>query len=367
MAIAIYVTSTDRFSGKTALCTGLLRRLRAAGHAAGYMKPVSTTPRADGGRLVDEDVLFVRSVMGLSDPIESMAPILLAPDAVKAVLDGGDTRPFEDLAIEAYRTIATGKDAVVIEGGGSLREGRIINLPPERLIRLFGARALVVVPYVETRQVVDDLLITALLLGNSLAGAIINSVFPHRLSYAEEKVRPYLASRGVPVLATLPKDKLLLSVSVGELLEGLAGEILCCEDALGELVENVMVGAMAVENALSYFRRSPHKAVITGGDRVDIQLAALETSTRCLILTGNLYPNPLIIALASERRVPLIVTRHDTLSAIQAIENFFGKTRFHQEKKVAYFERLLEARMDFDALSRALGIAATAPTGGGAC
>jgi BioD-like phosphotransacetylase family protein len=40
-----------------------------------------------------------------------------------------------------------------------------------------------------------------------------------------------------------------------------------------------MVGAMSAENALSYFRRKAHKVVITGGDRPDIQLAALETST----------------------------------------------------------------------------------------
>ena len=38
----------------------------------------------------------------------------------------------------------------------------------------------------------------------------------------------------------------------------------------------MLVGAMSVESALSYFRRKPNKAVITGGDRADIQLAALE-------------------------------------------------------------------------------------------
>jgi len=59
-----------------------------------------------------------------------------------------------------------------------------------------------------------------------------------------------------------------------------------------------MVGAMNVDSALAHFRRQPNKAVITGGDRPDIQLAALETSTRCLILTGNLPPNPLIIGRA---------------------------------------------------------------------
>lgn len=49
------------------------------------------------------------------------------------------------------------------------------------------------------------------------------------------------------------------------------------------MVEHLMIGAMDVDSALTYFRRKPNKAVITGGDRPDIQLAALETSTKCTI------------------------------------------------------------------------------------
>ena len=49
-----------------------------------------------------------------------------------------------------------------------------------------------------------------------------------------------------------------------------------------------MLGAMGAELALKFFRTKPDKIVITGGDRADIQLAALETDTKCLVLTGNL-------------------------------------------------------------------------------
>lgn len=49
MAAIIYVASTDRYSGKTALCIGLMHWFREKGLAAGYMKPVSSTPRSMGG------------------------------------------------------------------------------------------------------------------------------------------------------------------------------------------------------------------------------------------------------------------------------------------------------------------------------
>jgi BioD-like phosphotransacetylase family protein len=149
---------------------------------------------------------------------------------------------------------------------------------------------------------------------------------------------------------------LLLSISVGELAEFLSGKILCGADRAEELVEHLMVGAMSVDSALTYFRRKPNKAVITGGDRPDIQLAALETSTKCLILTGNLQPSPIILGRAEEVGVPMILVRQDTLSTVEVIERFFGKTRFHQEKKVQRFEEMLEDRFDYGYLCSQLGL-----------
>jgi BioD-like phosphotransacetylase family protein len=111
---------------------------------------------------------------------------------------------------------------------------------------------------------------------------------------------------------------------------------------------------MSVDSALTYFRRKPNKAVITGGDRPDIQLAALETSTKCLILTGNLHPSPIILGRAEEVGVPMILVKQDTLTTVEIIEQFFGKTRFHQEKKIHRFERMLDERFDFDTFYKEL-------------
>ena len=121
----------------------------------------------------------------------------------------------------------------------------------------------------------------------------------------------------------------MLSLSVRDLAEGVKGEILFAERALEDLVEHLVVGAMGVDSALTYFRRKLNKVVITGGDRPDIQLAAMETSTRGLILTGNIRPGHQIISRAEEEGIPILLTRHYTMIAIGRIEGFFGKTRFH--------------------------------------
>ncbi len=355
MAKNIYVTSTQTFSGKSALCVGLLSRFQRDGFVVGYMKPVSTTARIVGEQVMDEDAHFVKYTFGLADALETMAPVILTEQRVAAVLAGDETN-LDSLVQSAYQTIAEDKDIMVLEGGGSLREGWIVNLAPPHVADLLKAHTLVLVPYDNELQLVDDLITARARLGKSLVGAVINRVPRHRVDFVQNQVKPFVERRNVPVFAILPRQRVLLSVSVAELADRLGGEVLCSHHAVDGLVENLMVGAMSVDSALTYFRRKPNKAVITGGDRPDIQLAALETSTTCLILTGNLRPSPLILGRAEEANVPIILTRNDTMTAVETIERFFGKTRFHQEKKVASFESLLSKHIDIEALYTALGL-----------
>ncbi len=102
------------------------------------------------------------------------------------------------------------------------------------------------------------------------------------------------------------RDTVLRSVTVGDLAEELGGEVLCAEDHLDELVETFALGAMSGESAFRFFQRKPNKAVITGGDRSDVIMAALRTSTKALILTGNLRPAVLVLSAAADQGVPMI-------------------------------------------------------------
>ena len=349
----LYVASNQTFSGKSALCVGLAKRLQRDGFSIGYMKPVSTGTRLAAG-LIDEDAAFFKQTFGLPDALEDMVPVQIAPRTVEAILKREEQTDFVGRLTDAHQRVAKGRDVVLLEGGRNLREGYLIGLPISRVSDLLGAREIVVVKYNDDLQVLDDALTVGKWMGESIIGVVLNAVPRQRMPFAQEMVKPALEERGVPVLAVLPQERLLLSISVGELAECLNGQILCCHDKTEELVEHLMVGAMSVDSALTYFRRKPNKAVITGGDRPDIQLAALETSTKCLILTGNLRPSPIILGRAEEVGVPMILARQDTLTAVEVIERFFGKTRFHQEKKIQRFEEMLQDRFSFEALYSAL-------------
>ena len=354
--VTLHIASTERFSGKSALCIGLGRSFQRRGYALGYLKPVSTSDRVLPERTSDEDANFMKQVFGLSEPLDVLAPVTLTSFATEAILKGQSPVDYQQRLKAAYDRVIDGKDVLILEGGGNLREGYLLGLSPPLVSELFDARELVVVKYNSDTQIVDDALAAHAILDDSLLGVVFNVVPRQRLPFLKDVVRPFLAARGVTVLAALPRERVLSSVSVGELVEGLASELLCGEEYTDELVEHLMVGAMNVEAALRYFRRKPNKAVITGGDRPDIQLAALETSTKCLILTGNLEPSPIILGRAEEIGVPVLLVKDDTLTTVQTIESFVGKTRFHQPKKIQCFERLLAEHFDFDKLHEALGL-----------
>jgi len=351
----LYITSTETFSGKSALCVGLGKRFQREGYRIGYMKPVSAGIRLAAG-IADEDAEFFKQTFALPDPPEDMVPVVLGPRTVEEILTGEDTTDFLAKLRTAYQRVAQGRDLVILEGGCNLREGYLVGLPTPLVGDLLNARELVVIKYNDDLQMLDDALTSRVRLGDSLIGVVLNAIPRQRMPFVQEVVRPALQERGISVLGVLPQERLLLSMSVGELAEILSGTILCCADKSDELVEHLMVGAMSVDSALTYFRRKPNKAVITGGDRPDIQLAALETSTKCLILTGNLRPSPIIQGRAEEVGVPMILVRQDTLTTVEIIDRFFGKTRFHLEKKIQRFEELLQDRFDFEALYQALGL-----------
>jgi BioD-like phosphotransacetylase family protein len=107
---------------------------------------------------------------------------------------------------------------------------------------------------------------------------------------------------------------------------------------------------MNVESSLRYFRRMPNKAVITGGDRSDIQLAALETASKCVVLTGDLRPNSRVLTRSQELRIPLLLAREDTLTVVDKIERLLGRVRIREHAKIARASELAQEHIDFDAL-----------------
>jgi uncharacterized protein len=157
-------------------------------------------------------------------------------------------------------------------------------------------------------------------------------------------------------LGMLPHNNLLGSVSVGELVKQLRAEVLCRADRMDLMVESLTIGAMNVNSALKYFRKARNMAVITGGDRTDIQLAALETSTNCLILTGHIPPSDTVLSRAEDLEIPILSVDLDTLTTVEIVDRTFGQVRLQEPVKVQCVYQMLTKHFDVDRLMTMLKI-----------
>ena len=353
----VLVISAETFSGKSAICISLGQCMRRHGYRVGYMKPLSMRVRQAEHTAHDEDAAFCKQVFELHESLEQISPLVLTPRLLEKMLQGERQPDYVQRLQKAFAAVSQDKDVMLLEGPNDWSEGTVVNLPAVKVAQLFNAQVVLVSRFQSVLEVDNILAVREAMGDRGLAGIVLNMVPRARMEAVHRLVQPYLEQQGIPVLAVIQQDPLLCAISVNELAEHLNAEVLCCPEHGEDLVETMMVGAMSADSALSYFRRQANKAVITGGDRVDIQLAALETSTTCLILTGDMRPNPLIVTRAEEQCVPLLLVSGDTMTTVRQAEELVGQARFRQTSKIERLESLLEAHFDFQRFYQALGLA----------
>lgn len=347
MAKTIYLVSTGPHSGKSAISLAVALGLRDEGLRVSYMKPVGGSLMSFGDGHIDEDAYVAWGVLGIDAPWEYASPVLLTDELRAAPLSG----PVEGLnakILEALEHLAADSDVVVMEGLGRTFDGVSLGLAGVRVAELTNATVVSVVAYRPDLDL-DSILVSKQLFGSRLAGVVVNGAPARLLETIEEQLTPFVERHGIKLLAVLARDRVLRSITVRDLAQELGGEVLCADDKLDELVETFTLGAMSGDAAFRFFQRKANKAVITGGDRSDVIMAALRTSTKCMILTGNLRPAVRVLSAAADQGVPMILVKEDTLSTTEMVERLIGHVRLSSPQQIA---RLKETKTEYAGLIR---------------
>jgi len=313
----LYVIASEEAAGKTTICAGLARHLADNGKKVGFVKLTS-----DGD---NRDAVFMKQILNLTE------------DAASLGMADGDAPKVK----EVYNRIAQGKDAVLVEGRW--------NKSSVEIARALNASVIMLETYAQAPLSAP---------GNyrefsaNLVGVVINKVPVSQLQRVRDEASASAGKAGISILGVIPEDRALSSVTVGELAECTGGRILNNTEKAAELVENYLLGAMVVDSGLLYFGRKNNKAAIIRGNRPDMQLAALETSTRCLLLSGSSEPPMYNVQQKAESKgIPIILTERDTNSVVAAVEDALGKTRFSQEKKLSRLSEILQRHLNLQAIT----------------
>ncbi len=310
----ILIVSTEKHGGKSLLSLALGRTLQEGGRRICYMKPISFEVSYATGEPIDRDAAAIRSLFSLDDDLHDIAPVPLEGPFLREAIESGDLG-FRRRILSAFTRLSGDRDVAIIEGRNYLGRGVSAGLSDLDLADLLSTDVLLLTNY-DGEEAIDRVLCALRLFeeGPPILGVILKDVPADRTAMIVEEVFvPFLADRGAEVLGIIPHDPNLKSVGTDEIAKRLGGRIVT-DAGLENEVRHFVVGAMGPEASLRSFRRTPELAVITGGDRIEVQQAALEVQNlRCLILTGNHRPPREIIERANERNVPVILAGQNTL------------------------------------------------------
>lgn len=121
MENGVFITGSDTDVGKTVVAGALAAAMKEQGLDVGVMKPIATGAKEVGGKLVSEDVEFLKNITGITDEDDIINPICFKPALAPslAASESGLTIDLEKVW-SAFEVLKCRHDFVVVEGIGGL-------------------------------------------------------------------------------------------------------------------------------------------------------------------------------------------------------------------------------------------------------
>lgn len=357
----LFIAATRQNEGKTTISLGLASALQQFYPRIGYIKPVGQRFVNIEQQKIDEDIILMDRVYRLECPLVDMSPIAIEPDFTRKYLESANYDTLVTRIQSAFDRVAWEKQFVLCEGSGHAGVGSVFDLSNARVAKLLNSKV-VIVSQGGIGKPIDEVAVNQALFereGVEVIGVILNKVLPEKLAYIEEFARKGFRRQGLDLLGVLPHREILSSPTLDLIREELGGEPLNHSQQYSNLVEEVVVGAMSVQNALSYFKRGV--LVITPGDREDIVLAAATTlfgqgtdGLAGLLLTGNLRPSPSVMRVVEALPFPVLLAKEESYTVASRVHDLTVKTRPADTEKIALIRDLIAKHVDVDKILKSL-------------
>src|SRR6056297_1109093 len=251
----LLITATEESTGKTAIALALATIARDRGQSVGYMKPKGTRLQSNVGKTLDEDPMLARELLDLDSEMHELEPIVYSPTFIDGAIRGQeDPDELRQQVKTQFDALAADRDTMIVEGGGSLSTGGIVNLTDPEVAELLDAKAVLVADYTQPGDI-DGLLGAIDQLGDRLAGVVFNRISESAFEELDSDVIPFLESRGVAVFGAVPQEQRLAGVTIEDLATELGADVLT-DTPTDAYVERFLVGAMGGDEAHRYFRRA---------------------------------------------------------------------------------------------------------------
>jgi BioD-like phosphotransacetylase family protein len=262
-------------------------------------------------------------------------------DDLTALLPGA-TVLTSDPGSAAAAASGAGTDVAIVEGPSG---DPAANL---NIARALDARVIVI------GNTGDNLAAAARAYGDRLAGVLVNSLGRYRSHAIDTELKPALESAGIPYLGAVPEDRRLVASTMRQITEHLGGEITQWGEHANELADHVLLGGMVLDWGVHYFASRENSIVMVRGDRPDIQMAALATPIKGLILTEGIAPLEYVHYEADQEEVPVTVVAKGTHDSAALLEGLLETVQFDHPDKLLRLREIADGAVNFTAIEEAL-------------
>lgn len=348
---SIYLSSAIPKSGKTEIGVGIGLKLQEMGYKVTYFKPIGIRKGKDH---VDPEVEILANIFEQDQ--SDVCPFFIDPIYFEE-LKSQDIGSLKEKLYNAYKHLKDNSDIVIIEGTKKVNQLISFNLDDVKLSKLFDeSKILAVNPFNNDLDIADVIMQKEYVEGKGgiYMGCILNHVPKIMITRVKQEFVPFLDSLNIKVLGIVKREERLSAPTFREIMSTLNAKLLDDDPSsydLDVLVDNVLVGAMSAHSALSYLRKSRNKVIITGGDRADIVVTALETDLAGIVLTGNLFPDLRVISAAKEKNVPIVMVPYDTYTTASRVNETVAELQINER---GLCKELVEEHVDLAELLKIL-------------
>jgi phosphate acetyltransferase len=357
MTNAIYLTTTEPFSGKSIFALGLVNLLASKTDKIGYLKPIIVGGKKEKDRRLE----LIANQFGLHQSYDEMY-VFTRKKAIKEINKGNEAFLIDSI-IERFKALQEFCDFVVVEGTDFLEAGTNIEFDGNiSIAKNLGIPAAIVMNCSHKSHVEIVDLALATVNGFISKGVQILTLVANKVEEGKEEEIAKRLKTTLPadiLITTIPMHVELSNPTMEEIRQSLEAKILFGENLLTNRVDHSIVGAMQLHNFLN--RLQNNTLVVTPGDRGDLIIGALQANisksfgkVAGLILTGGMLPEPSIVKLIEglETVLPILQVDEGTFNVVTKVNQIRARIAADDHEKIALAIRLFDTWVDEEALTQ---------------
>jgi len=354
MTNAIYIASSEPFSGKSVIALGLMNMLAGKTKKIAYFKPiVNELPE----KAHDIHIETIVSQFGLTTPYEDM--FAFTRDEVLRYRSEDNMAFVIDTIITKYKKLEQTHDFVLVEGTDFIAEGFSFEFEANiSIAKNLGIPVILIIKGDNStpEEITNNLLSTYKSFSDKDVQVLVtvaNKVNPSEVAELQAIFNKRLPKSMSGTIIPLNKD--LANPTMKEIIEVVKGKLLFGGNLLSNQVDHSIVGAMQLPNLL--LRLKENTLIITPGDRGDIIISALQANisksypkVAGMILTGGLETGEPITRLVEglENVVPIIQVQSGTFETVNLVgstqSQIYADNKIKIELAISTFDKYVDTK-----------------------